>query len=335
MSRPVAVIISDVHYSLQTLELADAALRQALKLSRELSIPLIVSGDLHDSKANMRAEVVNRMIETFKTKDRLVIILRGNHDQINEKSQEHALNFLTPYVTRIISDPMRLDDQYFIPYQHDIKKMRQILSQIPSGSQIIMHQGIEGSNSGEYYMDKSALSFEDVKDFRVISGHYHARQDIKTGHPRKGAVGLFSYVGNPYTLNFGEANDPEKGFQILMDDGTLEFIPTNLRKHIIYEWDLTKEASPLIYNKEDLLWMKISGPREWVEKITKKDIAIKLNLEIPFKLDLIPLKTDFIVEKKSNITQGELLDQMIDSMKDTSDEKKLRLKELWKSSVSN
>ena len=62
MKIPTAVLISDVHYSLQTLPLADKVMRMAIDKANSLGVPLIVAGDLHDTKANMRAECVNAMI---------------------------------------------------------------------------------------------------------------------------------------------------------------------------------------------------------------------------------------------------------------------------------
>src|SRR5882757_6401470 len=98
MSRPTAVLISDVHYNVHTLKLADAAVRMAVAKANELNVPLIVAGDLHDTKANVRGEWINGMRDTFKLVTKVVgwngedikrvYILRGNHDAINEKSAE-------------------------------------------------------------------------------------------------------------------------------------------------------------------------------------------------------------------------------------------------------
>jgi hypothetical protein len=42
---PIAVIISDVHYNINTLEVADKAMRMAINRANILNIPLIVAGD--------------------------------------------------------------------------------------------------------------------------------------------------------------------------------------------------------------------------------------------------------------------------------------------------
>jgi UDP-2,3-diacylglucosamine pyrophosphatase LpxH len=366
MRRPVAVICSDVHYNLQTLPLADAAMRMAVSKANELGVPLIVAGDLHDTKANLRGECMNAMIKTFNLLDRHLdcFILRGNHDAINEKSVEHSLSFLyTPFIAdsdcesdgcaghKIVDTPLFTNlvcvnnkSVHLIPYQHNPHDLRTYLKKVDEGSCIIMHQGLQGTNSGDYMHDKSAISHEDVKDFRVISGHYHTRQTIKTrmlprciGGSFKAiqrehflhdiGVGLFDYIGNPYTLTYGEANDPPKGFQILMDDGTLEFVPTNLRKHVVWNEVIGQHIDQPSVNEGDLLWIKIHGTREQLANITRSSIP----LSMPFKLDLIPTNTTSVHDSQTaTLKSGELLDSLIDGLTATSDERKTRLKQLWK-----
>lgn len=341
-SKPIAVIISDVHYSLPTLELADAAMLQAIYKAHELDVPLIVAGDLHDTKANMRAECVNAMLKTFSKPD-LCYIIRGNHDQINEKSTEHALPFLNrsnDYNTvEVIDEPTVIQvipsfkDLYLIPYHHDVEALRAYLKTVPKGSTLIMHQGLNGSESGEYIQDRSALNPEDVEDFRVISGHYHRHQDIKTGRPRKGALGLWTYVGNPYTINFAEANDPAKGFVILMDDGLVEHVPTNLREHKVMDItteDLKGEAI-FLGEPQDLVWVKIRGPSDELAKLSKASIAYNLDITQNFRLDLIPLdtKTEVTSGIAYQLSQPKLINNLIENLQNTDNNRKTRLKDLW------
>lgn len=49
----------------------------------------------------------------------------------------------------------------------------------------------------------------------VFTGHYHKRQ----------CIGNVQYIGAPYQLNFGDAGDYNKGFEVLnLEDGSREFI---------------------------------------------------------------------------------------------------------------
>lgn len=341
MSKSKAVLISDIHFNLNTLQVAKAALTQARDAANELQVPLIIAGDLHDTKANMRAECVKAMLESLDGLEQPCFILRGNHDSVNEKSKEHALEFLAPIENvSIISSPTydpatRL---HLIPYEHDVEELRNHLRAIKEGSTLIMHQGITGSQSGEYIQDKSAINKEDVADFRVISGHYHTRQDIKTGRPRKGAIGLWSYIGNPYTLNFGEAEDPDKGFQILMDDGLLAFIPTNLRKHVtikavVSELGAIEEkvfVSSKTWTEQDIVAVTLRGPQSGLSVVRKDFVRFHLRLGDNFRLDLLPDAQNAQAIKIGNLSPVQLLDQLIDVVSNATPEQKERLKHLWK-----
>lgn len=325
-NKPVAVLISDVHYSVHTLNLADKSMYYAITKARELRVPLIVAGDLHDTKANLRGECVNAMIATFKLCKTPTYVLVGNHDRLNERSPEHSLNFLEPYAT-LVHSPITLPTVgCLLPYYNDPGELRTYLHAVPAGSRLIMHQGVHGSNMGDYVQDKSALPRECFADFRVISGHYHSRQNIKCGRPQRGAVGLFSYIGNPYTLNFGESDDPEKGFQILMEDGTLEFVSTNLRRH--FRFDINTDTAELPRtNPEDLVWVTARGARADLDVLTKQHVAELLGRP-DFRFDSI-CSDDTVQVQQVNTSQPEILDYIIEQLSSGSKDADRR-KQLWR-----
>lgn len=335
MSKPIAVLISDIHFTVPTLELATASLTQALLKADELEVPLIIAGDLLDSKAIVRAECANRLIQIFDNFAHNVLLIPGNHDMINEKSREHSLNFLKGYVT-LVDEPTftYLGDKqkvYLIPYQSDPANLQHILSSVAAGSTIILHQGVQTADMGHYIQDRTSLLPEAFADFRVISGHYHKAQDIKCGRPRKGAVGLFSYIGNPYTLSFGEVNDGPKGFQILHDDGILHQVLTNLRKHIIIEGtisDFALNQSATILPRDKVM-VKLKGTRSELSGVSRNNGLFKA-LPKDFKLELIVLDdTPTTVQTKSKMSNSQLFDEIIDGINDTF-EHKTYLKQLWR-----
>jgi DNA repair exonuclease SbcCD nuclease subunit len=333
MSKPVAVIAGDVHFTVQTLDLATAVIKQCLAKAKELNVPLILNGDTLDSKAIIRGEVANRLIELLKQKEVEVIINVGNHDLLNEKGTDHSLEFLRPHCA--VNDRCGWTKDFsLIGYQSNQEIFKAFLNEVPKDRPVIIHQGVMGADLGHYVQDKTSLPPETFAEYRVIASHYHKRQDIKCGRPQKGARGLFSYIGNPYTLTFGEANDGPKGFSVLMDDGMLEFVPTNLRKHKIVELEAGVDFidSKFIGTAaDDLVWVKLFGSRSTLSYV-KKDFISNYIGHSNFKLDLIPTDSDAPTAKTENMTDGEILDSLIDTLGE-SDTQKSFLKSLWRGLV--
>lgn len=326
MSKPVAVLISDVHYSLPTLNEADIAMQLAISKANELDVVLIVAGDLHDTKANLRAECVNRMLYTFSFAKYRPIVLIGNHDRINEKSFGHSLEFLDNCAHLVSLTSYHMAGIGLFSYGSDANRLVRRIKD--SGKKtFIMHQGIEGSYSGDYIQDKTALKKEDVAGLRIISGHYHRRQTIPLPDG-----GQWDYIGNPYTLNFGEAHDPEKGFQILMDDGSLEFVPTEMRKHVIIEGN-SLEGLLHTTGANDIVWVKIRDTKENLRHYTKSRVAKQLGLVQDFRLELIPTDTQQTSKNETPLVEGALLDSLIDNSINLSIECKYRLKDIWKALI--
>lgn len=320
MSEPIAVCISDIHFNINTLTLASAALSAALKKAEDLNIPLIIAGDLNDTKAIIRGEVVNRLIEITRYAKTKVYILAGNHDLINEKGEEHTLNFLRPYA-QIIDQPDLWKNVLFIPYQSSKEKFKEILDyeDHSKGGIIICHQGFLGAQMGDYIQDKSSISTDVVKDFTVISGHYHKHQTI----------GTVTYIGSPYTITFTEANDPPKGFLVLYSDGTFTREILGLRKHVIIETDIPGLLDTPRVTPGDLIWLKVKGPQSQLKELDKKELGERLFGHSNYKLDLIPTDSDIVELEVDKMQNDEILDALIDACGDTGDTK-IYLKKLWR-----
>lgn len=321
MSRkPLAVVISDVHYSLNTLSVADRAFKCALEKAEELGMPLIDCGDLTNDKAILRAEVVNTLVETFAHSKVPSYCLVGNHSLINEKSKEHALNFLWPY-TSIIDHPQELDGFYFIPYQANPEDFYAAIEQFPKGSIVFAHQGTIGGHMGDYIKDPSAIDPERIKDYKVFLGHYHRHYEN----------GNTVSIGNPYTLTFGEAYDGMKGYLVVYDDGSYEKVVLPLRKHHIIEISANNDdkmlatISNLNYGEDAIIWVKAHGTKSELSRISKQSFPGFNN----FKLDLVPIEENIIKQEVQNKRPNELLDGIIDSLNEPQSVK-IELKGLWK-----
>lgn len=342
MSKQIAVVISDIHFSIGTLKLATTALRNALSEARALELPLIIAGDLSDTKAVIRAEVANSIIDLLQQyKDVEIVILPGNHDLINQHGIEHSLNFLKPYA-KVIDEPreylISTDPELWvglIPYQPTVQQFKSAVKRV-NCTFIIAHQGIQTASMGAYFKDESSVSPEELPGLTVISGHYHMKQDIQL--PENG---VWRYLGSPYSVTFAEAKDGPKGFNILNSDGTLEQIRTSLRKHVILELTVAElEAvtnglvndNPYNIASDDLLWVKVTGSYEELSKLDKREIGLAFIGHSNFKLDKYYIGALATRHGIENLTYSEIFDSIIDSTEETEVFKK-ELKGLWKELV--
>lgn len=323
--KPKAVIISDIHFNLQNLELATKALMSAFRSARALLVPLIIAGDLNDTKALMRGEVVNRLLEIFTHffPDVTSYTLVGNHDLINERGKEHTLNFLSPF-TILVDEPWSTSEFNFIPYQSNAENFYSALMKMPKDKLVIAHQGVRESYMGDYIQDKSAISLTaEVLEYTIISGHYHRHQVL--------ADGKWTYIGNPYTMSFGEAKDGDKGYLIVYDDLTLKRDILNLRRHITLEchYDQLYGYTTDPVRENDLLWLKLTGKQSQLNLIDKSDLGQSLIGHSNFKLDLIVEDdSDHKNETYTDMTSHEIMLKFIDDLQDT-DEHKKKLKEIY------
>ena len=331
MTTPTAVLISDIHFTVATLDLASKSLSMARDKAFQLNVPLIICGDTLDSKAVMRAECVNALLDilSYKSYNNVdTMILVGNHDLLNEKGTDHSLRFLETHCA-IIDKPTfsKALNLYLFPYMGDKEQLQKALNSTPKGSTIIMHQGVQSAYMGHYVQDKTSLPKEAFQGYRVISGHYHKAQNINCGDS------TYTYLGNPYTLSYGEALDGPKGFNVLNSDGSLTFIPTGLRKHIVLErtqYDLLDPVSN--YNPGDLVQLKVVGSGIELEKLDKNEIGQKLFGHSLFKFDKISYDLPKILNeaiKDKNLNDSEMLDHIIDTTSE-SERIKTHLKSLWR-----
>ena len=297
-----AVLVSDVHFSLSSLEIADRAFRLAIDKAQVLGVDLISCGDLLTDKAMLRAEVVNRLIQTMKyaaTKKVEVFCLVGNHDLLNEKGTENALNFLHELENvYVISETQTIKGLGFIPYQSSTTRFLDAVQSFPDGAVIVAHQGTHGGQLGHYVSDQTSFDPQSVHRLRrVFLGHYHAGYEL---------LNTVS-IGTPYTTSFGEANDIPKGFIILNEDGSYERVPTNLRKHVILEGVVSGSSITYCnnqYSDIDLVWVKLQGSREDLARLTKKQVGEELSLK-NFKLDKIATDLPKVINRSLRQTSAE------------------------------
>lgn len=339
--KPIAVVISDIHFNNHTVRIAARVLTMALQWAEKLVVPLIIAGDLNDTKAIIRAEVANELVAILSKAEVPVYIMEGNHDKVNEKGKDHGLNYLRPYakiVDATMSGAEISPDLVFLPYHNSIESLRESISLIKPGSLVIAHQGVKGAHMGDYVVDKTSIAPGELARFAVISGHYHRHQTIVTDdkkHDVDYGIGTFTFIGSPYTITAGEANDPDKGFLILNSDRSFSRVLTNQRKHVILERDIANVMDPCErLNSCDLLWLKVRGPYSELEKLSKKEIGMRLLGHQNFNLERVYTELEQVTSPIEKLTDEEIFDLVIEQS-DEAKEQKAFLKSLWREVTAN
>ena len=269
------VATSDIHGNLKNLVPFKQTLELAFAKCKELGCPLFIGGDLNDTKATLRSEFVGFICEIFyRYKDVEKYILIGNHDMENHHNHEsHSLEFMKSLPnTQVIDNPgFIMGDWYAIPYRHtneDVLKELQIAKDL-GAKKLLMHQGVMGAKQSEYILDKSSVTLEDLEGFDlVLTGHYHSHQTMRN----------VTYFGSPFTVSFAEANQP-KCLWFVSDDGHMEAITTDCRKHIELVWESKiPEQIPEI-DPNDIVKVILRGSKTFCLNTSKDKIKKLLKLE--------------------------------------------------------
>lgn len=261
--------ISDVHISIKNLLVSIQVLKEALDLARNRNVPLLISGDLNDTKAVMRSEWVSALIKLFEEyKDVKIYILTGNHDMDNKNSNTHSLEFLKPISNIIMMDEPGVHyisghPFYCIPYCINTETFKAALDKARANGikKVIAHQGVLGSFMGDYIVDESSIDPKEFEDFDIVMlGHYHKFQKNLN----------YVYCGSPFTTNFGEADQIKFIHEVGTDEENTAIVfnhhETKARRHIKYLIEADEDLAKIKNVPGSLAQIVVKGPKEFVKK---------------------------------------------------------------------
>ncbi len=238
------IVFSDLHYHNHSLFLGEPGqenpfvvisksvlkqINQYINQNKEIDT-IIFLGDLIHSRNKLDVKHINDLMNFFGYNNKInSYILRGNPTHDGEG--EHYIGNLFGYVANIISSPsIMIPNYFFLPYDRKenllktIKGWEREYKANKHKKYLFMHYGLKGAKVLDYeFPDEETLSKDDLKMFDgIFAGHYHKFQEVW-----KNAW----HVGSPYRVSFAEKNDP-KGFIVLHDNGTVEFVELNVPRMV-------------------------------------------------------------------------------------------------------
>ena len=279
-------------------------------------------GDLLDKSSRIKNDVfvpLFKKIESMKEQGLEMWFIFGNHDITSTITNSSILEVFEKYGHLVNSIQTYELGNYTInmsPFTKDPSLVPTV-----NADYLFTHLNITGFDlgggriSGEEQQAFPVSMFSNYK--MVFTGHYHKRQCIDN----------IQYIGAPYQLNFGDAGDSNKGFEVLnLEDGTREFIRYDKApKFKKYSYD---EIWNLVQNtKESDNFLQNSLVKVVVDK--KVDNLAKLKTLLYNNFGVIDIVSEFEnkaensyadqIKVEMNISIGQMIKEFVSSIKTNVD----------------
>lgn len=273
--KPVAVISTDWHIEEQTIGQVLDLIDQKIKLAQSLKIKtLICLGDVFESRKAQKESVLNcftSILDKIHSAKMELWVIPGNHDKTDYSSYS---SFLDPFTHHpalcLFKEPKVVSNFIFLPFISediwikDLEEIKAFIDPEPLDTfSLFSHVAVNGSINNDSSRVENKITAGLLKDFKkVFLGHYHNAQQ-----PLPNVFHLPSIKQK----NFGE--NTEKGFTILYDDHSTEFVKSKFKEYVTLTVDanvldaeslskLTEESSENVN-----LRVEVSGTTEQIKSL--------------------------------------------------------------------
>lgn len=298
---------------------------------------IVCLGDVYQDRKSIDIDVNNLVIDIFEDISSFipVYILNGNHDlskktnkgntSLRSLSNIKNLTLITePTLIRFTQGTKNLAKAAAIPYLGDCsEENKQLVKFAGNADYAFMHTDISGLKFDNGMEIKGAVDSEKFTG-KIWSGHIHKRQETKK----------VIYVGSPYQLSRGEIGN-QKGIYVLdVATGEFTFEPNNYSP-VFQKVDAEEFMNMFSNDRFNFLsnnYTDIVIKEEDLKNYKSSDIYAIINESNAKRAELKVVRTDtkieVDIEDYKELSIIELIDSMIDSMEDLTDESKARLKEI-------
>lgn len=316
MKEAIAILSTDKHITPRNLSEMYDLFKQEIILAKERNVSNIIwLGDIFNSRESQRQEVLtflSNILIDYKNAGLEIYCIPGNHDKTDYNSYDSFLDcfILAPHFHLLKeANSFTLGGVKFdsVPFFNEEKWLEEF-NKIPkkeAGQILLSHIAVDGSVNN----DGSKVSSEKIKQSMfshyksVFLGHYHNAQQVS-----KNIFHLPSTRQN----NFGEDN--EKGFTILYNDFSTEFIKSKFiefeKFHIDLDNSSVEEAMELAktIEKENVrITFEFSGSDDKLRALDKK-FFINLGVSVTTKNKDVEVEDVEYVEEVKKMTDDDIIE---------------------------
>lgn len=308
-NKPFAIVVTDVHLDRGNSGLVKDIFNQLISLCHERGVyNVICAGDVFTTRSGQPLECLSAWQEILATlRDHKIVIdvIPGNHDKTDGNDD---CSYLDVYdgasrwlrLHRVGEEVWFGNDicVWMIPYfgtQRWMEEFERMKKEEDDTCRrlhvLITHMAFngvrnaDGSEVGDGIAPSAVFSFDSV-----IVGHYHDRSNVGRN---------IHYVGSAYQNNYGEGC-VDKGFAILYEDGSIEYVQSRFPRYI-------KETIQATDRETLANLLEKYGDKEGrVDHVRFEFVGKKADLE---RLDVTELQTRYGIDCKfSSVEEREAVE---------------------------
>lgn len=253
--KACALLMNDVHVSKDNIPEFFKNWSEAIEVCKKYGANvIIIGGDLWQSRASQSLDVLmaisNALLQCNSSRIS-VYIANGNHDKVDGESwvgyndiysAYPNVHIINTFETLKIAQNVSISVMSYFPetgsFMEHYNDLLDDDTNISDYNILYLHEGIRGALGMELETELPNDIFGDFD--AVLVGHYHNRCKIKGTN--------IEYIGSSRQHNFGE--DEEKGYTIVFDDGTTEFVKNQVNmRYVTIESKFTNATMDTVIDK--------------------------------------------------------------------------------------
>ncbi|GBF93021.1 hypothetical protein Rsub_05632 [Raphidocelis subcapitata] len=206
------VAFSDLHVSHRTLEVSLEVLRRVASEAGARGAGVLFLGDFWDRRGDLPVGPLNEVIREMRSWEAPVLMLPGNHDQVDLAGRNHALTPLAAAcrAAHVFSEPTLWAGALWLPYRREESQLRAALAAAAAAAAaaappraVFAHADVLAARVNAAHQAASGLPAGVFpRDVPVYMGHYHLPQTVPGTR--------ITYIGSPYQVSRSEAGQSKR-----------------------------------------------------------------------------------------------------------------------------
>jgi DNA repair exonuclease SbcCD nuclease subunit len=261
---PKLLLVGDVHAVVEEIDDCQALIDYICRIALETESEIVFCGDLYNTMAVVRVEVMDFWIRAFSKMKELGIetwALVGNHDFGGAGTTIHSLS-AHKQVVNVVDYPRDIVPGVLgVPFYDKSEDLISESNRFSKCKTLLAHQTFTGAKYDNNFYAPDGVDPDLIPQENIISGHIHSPQSF----------GKVTYIGAPRWRTLSDANI-ERAIWLYEFDGEgtivnkIPFSTGTVCRQIKYLQDTPSQPIDTVLDPGVDYRIDIKGPADWIEK---------------------------------------------------------------------